>query len=136
MPRPGALLLSREGQSPRGGARGVVPRERRGEEETDMAGHTPGPWMIDQDNAEGVVVVGDNGDLVHEVFYDGIPEECGAAFREDIVRTCRLDAGLIASAPDLLEACKMFVDACENAPSKTAAAVRMARAAIAKAEGN
>jgi len=40
----------------------------------------------------------------------------------------------VASAPDLLEACKMFVDACENAPSKTAAAVRMARAAIAKAE--
>ena len=45
------------------------------------------------------------------------------------------NARLIAAAPDLLEACKMFVDACENAPSKTAAAVRMARVAIAKAEG-
>ena len=102
-----------------------------------MAGHTAGPWMIDQDNAEGVVVVGDNGDLVHEVFYDDIPEERGAAFREDIVRTCRLDAGLIASAPDLLEACKAFVDAYERSHQleKTDVAVRLAHAAIDRAEG-
>jgi hypothetical protein len=45
------------------------------------------------------------------------------------------DALLISVTPEMFEACKMFVDACENAPSKIAAAVRMARAAIARVEG-
>ena len=98
--------------------------------------YTPGPWMIDQDNAEGVVVVGDNGYLVHEVFYDGIPEERGEAFRASIVRTCRLDARLIAAAPSLLEACRAFVDAYERSHQleKTDVAIRWTKAAIALAE--
>jgi len=92
-----------------------------------MAGHTPGPWQH-------------------------VPDKWDRSeYRIETVRRWSVDptsgiyvasangpsnARLIAAAPDLLEACKMFVDACENAPSKTAAAVRMARAAIAKAEGN
>jgi uncharacterized protein YjbI with pentapeptide repeats len=62
---------------------------------------------------------------------------CGANLRgaTDAVYAEVFSDPAVAAAHDLLEACKMFVDACENAPSKTAAAVRMARAAIAKAEG-
>jgi hypothetical protein len=44
---------------------------------------------------------------------------------------------LYAASPKMLEALKIFVDACDHAPwhPKTWAAERVARAVIAKAEG-
>ena len=87
-----------------------------------MGAHSIGPRSVVK-KYNGTVVIAAQGGLVASM-------EAGSQSMRDA------NALLIAAAPDLLEACKMFVDACENAPSKTAAAVRMARAAIAKAEGN
>ena len=95
-----------------------------------MKTHTPGPWTHGKQCAN----IGNNHFYV--VGPPSRPAVANVWISPGHLDEADADARLIAVAPDLLEACKMFVDACENAPSKTAAAVRMARAAIAKAEGN
>lgn len=58
--------------------------------------HTP--WLIDQDNAEGIVVKDDKGNIVHFEDYGSIPDEHGAAFREKIVAEARANAHAMVEA--------------------------------------
>lgn len=43
------------------------------------------PWRIDEDNERRIVVKNDAGEVVHQVEYDGIPQERGPAFAEQII---------------------------------------------------
>lgn len=114
------------------------------------AKHTPGPWTVDEntlagygDNGSNFYVVAPNQDrhdgsiatlpMQHRLLdYGATPEyECAKA-----------NARLIAAAPELLEACKLFVEAidgcaypAEDAGLVIAAPMDAIRAAIAKAEG-
>lgn len=94
-------------------------------------GFTPGPWEISPSNVKqinDVDVVDSNGLLV--AVPAGQPKE-----------NRRANAHLIASAPELLEACKQFLSYADNgkhphlmAYANTIAGEKM-RQAIAKAEG-
>lgn len=90
-------------------------------EERDVGAHTSGTWRVSREH-NGTFVRAAHGGLVASM-------EAGSQAMRD------QDALLISVTPEMFEACKMFVDACENAPSKIAAAVRAARAAIARVEG-
>lgn len=56
------------------------------------------PWLIDQDNAEGIVVKDDKGNVVHFEDYGAIPDERGAAFREQIIAEARKNAHAMVEA--------------------------------------
>lgn len=56
------------------------------------------PWRIDEDNAERIVIKDDRGTVVHQTEYDDIPDEINAAFREQIIKTERINAHAIVSA--------------------------------------
>lgn len=87
--------------------------------------HTPGPWEVwqlaeDSDPEGRRIITADEGET----------EVCGIVPHE-------ADAILIAAAPELLEACQAFVTAYEKPHQleKTDTALRLAKAAIAKANG-
>jgi hypothetical protein len=90
-----------------------------------MPNHTPGPWVDDTYS-----IIGADDSLVAECGpYSNNHEEADA------------NARLIASAPDLLAACKALADAAWDEMSHTATpnyvkCCERARAAIRAAEGN
>jgi hypothetical protein len=90
--------------------------------------HTPGPWTLDvqRDGAEGGTWINIEADAILGLVAEAIG--------------CRADAHLIAAAPDLLEALRYFGEKCQantddGEETGWNAALRTARAAIAKAEG-
>ncbi len=81
--------------------------------------HSPAPWRIG--NKQERAVLDANGSQIAV-----LPE------------SLKDDAALIASSPDLLEACKMallFIDLCGPGGDGTKSALRILNRAIAKAEG-
>lgn len=86
--------------------------------------HTPGPWMM-----LGREVLGPAFDGTYRSICDrvrgGSPEQADSNVR------------LIAAAPELLAACAALVGVIDRKPDREcpAAALEIARAAIAKAEG-
>lgn len=89
-----------------------------------MSKHTPGPWKCEEH-----VIVDEDGQQVASVlpFYDEKEAESLA------------DARLIAAAPELLAACKTLADYVANLEGgngRDYGIVKVARAAIARAEGN
>lgn len=91
-----------------------------------MSKHTPKPWIATVQTGQVVGV----HTYTHQVMYG---DDCIASLLTEA------DAHLIAAAPDLLEALRFVVKACESIdalPAGSTDAVRSAaRAAIAKAEG-
>ena len=91
------------------------------------AAHTPAPWhfkkLATHDGGHVVMFTTQNGQRTHRL-------DCAGEFKEADVR-------LIASAPDLLAACKSMIewDDREHDHPQRQAAYRNARDAIAKAEG-
>jgi hypothetical protein len=98
--------------------------DMRAMDATPRAGHTPGPWTLDRRQSM-------YGDYFRTLGTDGKPidERLGSA-------TGEANARLMASAPDLLEACKdavMYLDpSCEECPSPEVL-LDVLRAAIARA---
>ena len=107
-----------------------------------MSKHTPGPWSVERSNKHGIIWIdaaesrlGDICDLYHITASDQLVAKDNA----------EANAKLIAAAPDLLEACKMFAEWLHednqhspNSPyqiDRHAKAVKTTMAAIAKAEG-
>ncbi len=92
---------------------------------TETQKHTPGPWESQatagyETHGQRAVYAEENGKDI-AIVYDG-----------------EANARLIAAAPELLEACKALVGSDHDGKSFTsraALATRLARAAIAKAEG-
>ena len=58
----------------------------------------PTPWRIDKDNAEGIEIVADNGDLVFTESWGDLPSERGVGFAEQIISQSRANAYLIVDA--------------------------------------
>jgi hypothetical protein len=70
------------------------------------------PWLIDQDNAEGIVVKDDGGNVVHFEDYGSIPDERGTAFREKIVAEARANAqAMVESVNSVAEMRQLCLDA-------------------------
>ena len=107
-----------------------------------MNKHTPGPWKVDtQERSDGdaiAVFPSIGGVCICEVV-----ARSGEGRSNPIIQeTAEANAALIASAPELLEAlraCDLFLTAHGqgwfNASNEGRNAWKMARAAIAKAEG-
>jgi hypothetical protein len=90
-----------------------------------MADHTPGPWTIEESNVGyGPCYYIEGGDGSYVIHGEG------TAWSE----SDKANARLIAAAPELLEALKVAADAL-GSEEGMAAAYRLAREAIAKAEG-
>lgn len=88
---------------------------------TKTTGHTPGPWETSEVQGTWDVCRAGGGDMIADL--TGNPRG-------------EVDALLIASAPDLLEACRRLVGISWSQGSLAFDnAVEQARAAIAKAEG-
>ena len=91
-----------------------------------MGKHTPGPWRVSETRGDKIAIA-------HDV------KDAGAISlnlawviaRQSWISEAEANASLIAAAPDLLEALKLVEKRC-GPLSKDG---RMARAAIAKAEG-
>jgi hypothetical protein len=88
--------------------------------------HTPGPWHCD------------GGVQVRTGQFLAICEAMASPNRS--IDAARANARLIAAAPELLEALRLFVSVCDTAPptelmASIGSACKQARAAIAKAEG-
>ena len=62
------------------------------------------PWMIDQDNARGIVVKDGRGNVVHTANYDDICDEGIAAHRDDIIADERTNAHAMVEAVNALYA--------------------------------
>jgi len=101
-----------------------------------MTEYTPGPWFIEDDVA--IMANVDDKDIQLCIM-----AETRASTDSPMHELCKrvraqrsANIHLIAAAPDLLEACKAFVIAWEKCLQleKTDIALRMAKAAIAKAE--
>ena len=99
------------------GRGGGVGRARDGEDGA-MSIYTPGPWKM---HSLGEAVLGRDRIMV---------ADCCICSPRRQTPTCRANAALIASAPDLLEACKNMLW-----HEDKYAARKQAEAAIAKAEG-
>lgn len=56
------------------------------------------PWRIDQDNEYGIVIVADNGDIVHAVYYTGIIQPSDEPLRNEIIQRERINAYFILKA--------------------------------------
>jgi len=81
--------------------------------------HTPGPWKAEHYNIHPHIEIwSDNGETNTRICY----------LQDHVVESCA-NANLLAAAPDLLNACKNIVW------NRNDATVRLAMAAIAKAEG-
>lgn len=101
-----------------------------------MSTHTPGPWTLEVDaNDQQCVYAG-------ECFIAVVPHQCVAS----IEAQQQINARLIVSAPDMLEALHIAVDALDNysdvndgedgpVPNRAMAALVQIQAAIQKAEG-
>ena len=111
-----------------------------------MNKHTPGPWRLTESG--DAIVSADGGTLIVETGQDYWKnlEAAAAGASSDIAKRhlpqVRANARLIAAAPELLEAlraCDLFLTAHGqgwfNASNEGRNAWKMARAAIAKAEG-
>ena len=99
-----------------------------------MAGHTPGPWRVDESHINGSINAGKRH-VAMANFYNCHDEE---------VRVTRehqeANAQLISAAPDLFEALKKAIDALERADDSFGVPglhgiINEADAAIRKAEG-
>lgn len=92
--------------------------------------HTPGPWRVCEENESATTVIGGRWcDRIAEVFHwDGSSREESDA-----------NALLVAAAPELLSALQImlheFVELPEMAHTERAQAAKLARQAIAKAQG-
>lgn len=110
-----------------------------------MAKHTPGPWATESVNSEALHdIIAD-----YQVPGDGFPTLLAMVFSDDegdgpiSCDEASANARLIAAAPDLLAACKLwdegFIDGEEFTPEQLLAWMnknrKAARDAIAKAEG-
>ena len=85
--------------------------------------HTPGPWRVGTPPPNGEQCIGDSKGLMVAVATTGI------ALNETLA-----NARMIAAAPDLLEALEGLLNALPSAT--THPAIKAARAAIAKAQGD
>lgn len=96
---------------------------------TKQEKHTPGPWTVKEGvDYVGVCVAGQGGTVV-DFFNENKPHKQNLA-----------NAHLIASAPELLEACRLAVVDYEYqndgyAPRPDAPVIKALKQAIAKAEG-
>ncbi len=97
--------------------------------------HTPGPWKVVKPNNPGPqqendrLIATKDKKHVAEIFqYQNHKNQNGPSLA---------NARLIAAAPELLEACKAFVEAWEKSLQleKTDTALRLAKTAIAKVAG-
>lgn len=89
-----------------------------------MSKHTPGPWTYDEDASE--ILSGS--------------EASGWIWIADVAHSVptgetQANARLIASAPDLLRACKMVADMAVSWEALTPGDISEVKAAITKAEG-
>jgi len=98
-----------------------------------MTKHTPGPWVADETSNNDVIYIKGVGGTI--VAYLIFPDST-IAVSGDAVRT-RSNANFIASAPDLLEACKVVVGEWDGTVKwdDSNTSIDRCRAAIAKAEG-
>lgn len=90
-------------------------------------GHTPGPWRMDHDGSNWMVVTDDYPEMVDVWGFNGMPAV-------EVVANVRL----IAAAPDLLEALDdLLIAYCDpgNQGGDHDDKVEAARAALAKAKG-
>lgn len=85
--------------------------------------YTPGPWVVEEDGW----ISSEDGDPICMIQEGGF-NDLLTMFAND-----RANAGLIAAAPDLLEACKAMLEYANVFTDSDAH--RMTAAAIAKAEG-
>ena len=85
--------------------------------------HTPGPWKLEQDPTE-MVLLGNKGEHIASI---PIPADC--CLPED-----RDNARLITAAPEMLEALRGLVAELESVKVPAPGLIH-AKAAIAKAEG-
>ena len=122
----------------------MTPAEKTRQETRELfAGkHTPGPWYID-----GHEIKVNKPERAY--LEDGAPETICGMLSSVSPQETKANARLIASAPDLLEVCRQLVwklshshspsgrgDDCRPGTiDRNDRVVRMARAAIAKAEG-
>ncbi len=91
---------------------------------SDKPKHTPGPWGVDvQENVD--LLVGQQADS----YFVKTPTDEGAEYVAEVMGPA--NARLIASAPDLLAACKLAAERVANG----GVIAEVAAAAIAKAEG-
>ena len=101
------------------------------------AAHTPGPWLIEWNAAQGGEghYITDSKDMVE------LSRIAAVLFHDDAVGETRANARLIAAAPDLFEIARAIVAVCDSGKYAEMACmegsplVDAARAAIAKAEG-
>lgn len=97
-----------------------------------MNNHTPGPWKAVEANT-------DYSGTFNRILSISDAEIAPARAYGDTEEQRHANARLIAAAPDLLDACKNIVAACELTEDAyydaIDTAMNIARAAIAKAEG-
>jgi len=96
--------------------------------------HTPGPWILDASKGDSNSYRIDVGGMCVRVYgrYRYLPNGETVVVKRTLANAC-----LIASAPDLLDACRKLAAAYDHArsPDHGDALLRMARDAIANAEG-
>lgn len=99
--------------------------------------HTPGPWTATESRKNEWMIIAPDLDLAR-ILHNGRPHPDG---KRGMHAAMAANARLIAAAPDLVEALKLFEDLCPRvsdddpiAPA-LADAVKQARDALAKAEG-
>ena len=99
-----------------------------------MAGHTPGPWRVDESHINGSINAG-KWHVAMANFYNCHDEEVRVTREQQ-----EANAQLISAAPDLFEALKKAIDALERADDSFGVPglhgiINEADAAIRKAEG-
>jgi hypothetical protein len=103
-----------------------------------VSGHTPGPWEVCSDGAGWYIEA--MPEREHSLAHISSPEWQESP--DTSIDEAEANARLIASAPELLEACKMIVEYDEDVEESGGEFLRLyikalnaARAAIAKATG-
>ena len=90
------------------------------------AGPAIGPYIVDQDNGNGIVVVDGRGYIVAEANYGDVPSECGPGVTETIIRDVRSTHLYIAAAnPEVIRALLDERDALAKDAARYAIARRM-----------
>lgn len=95
------------------------------------AKHTPGPWSVDHDHPNPVIVTDDL--YIAEVMDDCWDESRAGAGDPDAEQ--RANASLIAAAPDLLAACEATIAAFESCQLYDKCPLGLLKSAVAKAKG-
>ncbi|KKM13442.1 hypothetical protein LCGC14_1716230 [marine sediment metagenome] len=103
-----------------------------------MSKHTPGPWKIDKDTF--VYCLNKEG---HNTFGCSVQKGCQCGCGKASTRELKANTRLIASAPELLEACQylekvlLIIEKYQALPSPTILRnnIECLQQAIAKAEG-